>query len=202
MTLTGFKFHLPFQVDVPCSKKTVIQIGVKSSDGHTQFRVVCDDLIRGLSLCDQRGDDHIFLSEFVLCHTDAGTGIMQAFPVLSVSKFCIIAVFMGNGTMIDGFGASVADIGSFIQTVTAFPEEIRTGLVAGRAGSAFHLTEDDLAACISFSAVITVDTEVVGVKKSAFVIPVAETVSPDFLGDGSRILAEISGGLLKRKALI
>lgn len=50
VALTGFEFHLPFQVDVPCSKEAVIQIGVKSSDGHAKFRVVSDDLVGGLPL--------------------------------------------------------------------------------------------------------------------------------------------------------
>lgn len=200
--LSGFEFYLAFQVDIPGSQDTLIQISIKRPDRHSELRMVCDDLIGGLSLCDQRGDNHIFLSAFMLCHADARTGIMQAFPVFSVSKFCIIAVLMGNGTMVDGFGASVADIRSLIETVTAFPYKFSAGLVAGREGSAFYITEDDPAAYICFAVVITVDAEVVSVIKSAFVIPVAETVSPDFLGDGSRVFAEIFDDLLKREPLI
>lgn len=138
--------------------------------------------------------------ELMFCHVDTRAGIMQALPVFPVSKFGIIAVFMCDGAMINGLVTTVADVGSLIETVTAFPYKVRTGLVAGGAGSAFHLTEDELTTHICFSAVITVDTEVVGIIKSAFMIPVAEAVGSDFLGDSSGIFAEISGGLLKRKA--
>ena len=76
----------------------------------------------------------------MLCEVDARTGIMQALPVFFVSKFSIIAVFMGDGTMIDGFSTTVADIGSLIETVTTFPYKVSADLVAGRTGGAFHVT--------------------------------------------------------------
>lgn len=138
----------------------------------------------------------------MLGHADAGTGVMQAFPVFPVSKFCIVAVFMGDGAMVDGLGASVADIRSFIETVTAFPYKVGAGLVAGRTGGAFHITKHDLMAHIRLPAVIAVDAEVMGIIKSAFVTPVTEAVGSDLLGDGSRIFAEIFGDLLKREPLI
>lgn len=108
----------------------------------------------------------------MLCHTDAGTGTGKKFPVLPVGKLCIVAVFMGDGTVVYGFGASVADIRCLIETVAAFPYKVRTGLVAGRTGSALYITEDDLTAYVSLSATVTVDTEVVGVIESAFMVPV------------------------------
>ena len=40
VALTRFEFHLTFENDVPCSKETIIQISVKSPDGHSQFWVV------------------------------------------------------------------------------------------------------------------------------------------------------------------
>ena len=202
VALTGLEFHFPFEVDVPRSKEAVIQISVESPDGHTQFRMVCYDLVRRLSLRDQRGDDHILLPQFMLCHADTGAGIRKELPVLSVSEFRIIAVFVGNGAVIDGFGASITDIGCLIKAATAFPYKVRTGLVTGGAGSTFYITEDELTAYVRFLAVIAVDTEVMGIIESAFVIPVAETVGSDLLGDGSRILTEIFCDLLKRESLI
>lgn len=50
MALTRFEFYLAFEVDIPCGKEALIQIGIKSPDGHIQFGMVCDDLVRGLSL--------------------------------------------------------------------------------------------------------------------------------------------------------
>lgn len=202
VALTGFEFHFPFEVDIPCSKEAVIQISVKGPNGHTQFRVVCYDLVRGLSLRDQRGDDHILLAQFMLCHADTRTGIRKELPVLPVSEFSIITVFVCNGAVVYGFRTSITDIGSLIEAVTAFPYKVRTGLVAGGAGSTFHIAEDEFTAYVRFPAVIALDTEVMGIIESAFMIPVAEAVGPDLLGDGSRILTEIFCDLLKRETLI
>lgn len=202
VALTGFEFHFPFEVDIPCSKEAVIRISVKGPDGHTRFRMVCYDPVRGLSLRDQRGDDHILLAKFMLCHADTGTGIRKELPVLPVSGFSIITVFVCNGAVVYGFRTSITDIGSLIGAVTAFPYKVRTGLVAGGAGSTFHITEDEFTAYVRFPAVIAVDTEVMGIIESAFMVPVAEAVGPDLLGDGSRILTEIFCDLLKREPLI
>ena len=202
VALTGLELHFPLEVDIPCSKKTFIQIGIKSPDGHTQFRVVCYDLVRRLSLGDERGDDHILLPQFMLCHTDAGTGIGKELPVLSVSEPCIIAVFVGDGAMIYGFRTSVADIRCLIEAVTAFPYKVRTGLVTGRTGSALYITEDDLTAYVSLPAAVTVDTEVMGIVESAFMIPVTEPVSPDLFGDGGRVFAQVLGDLFEGKPLV
>lgn len=181
VALTGLKLHFPFEVDIPCSKETVIQISVEGPHGHTQLRVVCYDLVRGLTLRDQRRDDHILLSQFMFRHTDTGAGIRKEFSVLSVSEFSIIAVFVGNGAMIYSFRTSITDIGRLIKTVTAFPYKVRTGLVAGRTGSTFHITEDEFTAHVRFPAMITVDTEVMGIIESAFMVPVADPVGPVLL---------------------
>ena len=136
---------------------------------------------RGLTLGDERGDDHILLPQFMLCHTDAGAGIRKEFPVLPVSEFSIIAVFVGDGAVVYGFWTSITDIGCFIEAVTAFLGKIGTGLVTGRTGSTFHITEDDLTAYVSLPAAVTVDTEVMGIVESALMIPVTEPVGPDLL---------------------
>ena len=83
---------------------------------------------------------------------------------------------MGDGAVVYGFGASVADIRRLIKAAAAFPYKVRTGLVAGRAGSTFHITEDELTAHVRFPAMVTVDTEVMGIIESAFMVPVAEPV--------------------------
>lgn len=49
---------------------------------------------------------------------------------------------------------------------------------------------------------IVVDTEVMGIIKSAFMLPVTKAMEFDLLGDGSRVFAEILGDLLKREILI
>lgn len=74
MYLTWFKRDLALETDIPCSENAIIQIRIESPDGYIQFRMVCDDLIGGLPLIDQRCDDHIFLMKFMLCHIYAGSG--------------------------------------------------------------------------------------------------------------------------------
>lgn len=96
---------------------------------------------------------------------------------------------MDDGTVVYGFGASVADIRDLIETTAAFPYKVRTGLVTGRTGSALHIAEDNLTAYIGLPAAVAVDTEVVGVIERAFMVPVTEPVSPDLFGDGGRVFA-------------
>ena len=202
MAFAGFEFHLTFQVNVPGSKKPFIQIAVKCPDRHFQLRVVCDDLIRGLPLCDQRGDDHVFLSQFMLCHVDTGAGIRNHFPVFSVGEFRVMAVFLCDRAAVNGFCAAVADIRCFIEAAAPFLLKVRTGLVAGGTGGAFHITEDDLTTHIRLPAMVTVDTEIVCIIKSAFVVPVIQAVSSYLFGNRCGIFAEEPGDLLKREPLI
>ena len=112
----------------------------------------------------------------MLSQADARAGILQALPILSVSKLSIITVFMCDCTVVDCFCAAVADIRGLIKPVTAFPAEVRAGLVTGGTGGTFDVTQDDFTAYIGFSAVIAVHTEVMCIVKRAFVVPVAEAV--------------------------
>lgn len=120
----------------------------------------------------------------VSVHADTRTGISKELPILSVSKFSIIAVFLGDGAVVYGFRASITDMRRIIEVVTAFSNKISTGLVAGGTGSTFHITEDELTAHIRFPAMIAMDTEVVGIIESTFMIPVAETIGSALFGDG------------------
>ena len=82
--------------------------------------------------------------------------------------------------MVDSFGAAIAYIRSLIQSVTLFLNEVRTGCVAGRAGSTFHATKNDLATGICLFTMIPVGAEIVGVIKSSFMIPIRKPVQSDF----------------------
>lgn len=109
---------------------------------------------------------------------------------------------MGDGAMIYGFRASITDIRSFIEAVTAFLYKVRTDLVTGRTGRALYITENDFTAYVSLPAAVTVDTEVVGVIESTLMIPVTKTVNPDFFGDGGRIFTQILSDLFEGKPLV
>ncbi len=88
--------------------------------------------------------------------------------------------------------ASVADIGSPIQTITAFRLKARTDLVALVAGTAGRITDDQLVAGVFLLAPETMDAEVVRVVKTAPIPGVDLSVATDLLRDRGRILAEIT----------
>ena len=140
--------------------------------------------------------------EFTFGHVDPGTGITEFFTIFSVCKTGVIDVLVGNGAVIDLLIAAIADIGGFVQSVTAFLFKIGACLITGRAGSTFDATENDLAAGIGLSAVITVDTEVPGIVKSALMIPVRQTMCLHFFRDGSGIFAQVFGNVLESRSFI
>ena len=127
--------------------------------------------------------------EFPFCHVDARSGIPELFTVFSVSKPGIVSILMGDSTMIHLFGTAIADIRSLVQAAAAFLFKVLTGLIVGGTGSAFDTAEDNLSAGICFLAMVSMDTEVSGIIKSAFMIPVREPVSLNLFGDSGRILA-------------
>lgn len=63
--------------------------------------------------------------------------------------------------MMDGFRTSITDIRSLIKTVTLFFDKIGAGLVTGRTGSTLNAAEYDFSAYICFSALVSVNAEVV-----------------------------------------
>jgi len=164
--------------------------------------MVCDDLVRRLALIDQRSDDLIFFVEFLPGHSDAGSGILETFPIFPVSEPGIIGVFVGNRTMIDLFTASIADVGSPVKPATAFFLKIRAGLVTGRTGSTLNAAEKDFIAGIRFLTTETLGTEVLRIKKSSFVKPIGGSSGLHFFRDRSGILTEKASNILKRGTLI
>ena len=116
MALSWFEMDLPFQIYVPCRKEALIKIGIHRTDRHIQFRVVCQDMIRRLSLFDQRRNDLIFFVKFPLGHVDPGSGIPEFFAIFPVSEPCVIRVFVGDGAVTNLLGTAVADIRSTVKS--------------------------------------------------------------------------------------
>ena len=79
---------------------------------------------------------------------------------------------MSNGAAIDFFRTAAADIRSPVKPYAALFFKVSAGLAAGRAGCAFDSAQDNFAAGISLLTVIAVNTEVLGIIESPFVIPV------------------------------
>jgi hypothetical protein len=60
VALAGFEFDLSFKVDISGTEQSHVDIGIQSSYGQIQLRMIGDDLIRRLTLGDQRRDDLIY----------------------------------------------------------------------------------------------------------------------------------------------
>ena len=198
VNLSWFEFHFTLQVNVSCGQDTHVEIGVNAAHRKLQLGMVCNDLVRRLPLLDQRTDDPVFLVKFTSGHADARTGLLKAFPIFAVSKSGIVSVFVRDGTVGNLFITAVADIGSFIESAAAFPFKVRTGLVAGRAGSALDTAKKDFPTGICLFAMIAVYTKVSGIIKGTFVIPVGQPVCFHFLRNRSGILTEEACDIFKR----
>ena len=203
MAFARAEFWLPFQVDVPGGKKSLVNVCVDGTDRQIQFRMVCDDLVGGLSLVYQVGNKPVSPEQFFFGHVNASSAAGKKFAVFTVSKAGIIDILVCNGAFVDRPVTAVTDIRGLIQTPAMFQDEILAGLVAGGTGpgGAFDAAEDDLVTDIGLTAMVSMDTEVFGIIKSAFVIPVAETVFPHFLGDSGWIFAEEAGDVFKRSTI-
>ena len=138
----------------------------------------------------------------MLCDAYSLPGRFKALLVLAISKYGIIAIFVCYVASGDGIRASIAYIWRFGQTITSFSLKIRTCLVTCRARGTFDTTYNDLSTGICLTALVSVDTEVLGVVKRAFMIPIIKPVKPDLFGYGCRILAKESGNVLERCAFI
>ena len=116
----------------------------------------------------------------MLCHVYAGSGFGETFFVFTISKDSIIAILVSNGAVVDCFCASIAHVRCLVKSIASFLNEVRTSLIAGWTSGTFDTAENDLATGIDFFAMISVDAKVMCIVKTAFVIPVAEPVQPDF----------------------
>ena len=114
MALTRFELYFAFQIYIPCCEQPLIQIGINRPDRKFQFRMICNDLVRRLSLLNKRGYDLVLFAKLTFGKIDPGSGVRKRFAIFSIREPCIVCIFMSNGTMIDLFGASIADVWSLI----------------------------------------------------------------------------------------
>ena len=75
------ELRLAFQIDVPCRKESLFDIGVDRTDRHIPFRMVRNNLIRRLPLIDQMGYQLVFFasSDLVI--------LIPLLEVLRVSRY-------------------------------------------------------------------------------------------------------------------
>ena len=80
----------------------------------------------------------------MFCHVYTGSGTGKLFTVFSISKTCIVSVFLGDGAMIYLFCAAITDIGLLIQSFALFLLKNLASLIKGGAGSEFYIAENDI----------------------------------------------------------
>ena len=159
--------------------------------------MVGEDVIRRLTLFDKGPEDEIHSVNLRPGHGDALSGGGKKFLVLALSESSIIVVLIRDMTAISWLVTAVTDKGSLFHSGTMLEDEVPAGLVTEVAVAAQIVTDDELAADICFSAAEPMDTEVVGVVERTPVPGVKGAMEFHFLGDRSRILAEVSCDILE-----
>lgn len=199
MAFAGSELDLTFQVDVPPGEKAELDVLIHCSDGEAKFGMVYEDLVGRLAGHDEWRDYLIDLMELSAGKINALSGGAESFPVFTVCKKSVIAVFMRDRTACATFVAAVADIRSPVDPVTVFFDKTFTVQVAGRTCCAFNVTEDDLITDIGPFTAITFGAEVMGIVKESFArVVFRQSVLADFFRDGGRIFAQIAGNVLER----
>ena len=61
MTLSRLELCLSFQINISGCEKSFVNVCIHRADRHIQFWMICEDLIRGLPLFNQRRNDLVFL---------------------------------------------------------------------------------------------------------------------------------------------
>ena len=142
------ELHFTFQVNVSCGQDPHVEIGVNATHRQLQFRMVRNDLVRRLSLLDQRTDDPVFLAKFLSGHADTGAGLLKAFPIFAVSKPGIVRILMSNGAMANFLWTAIANVRSPVEPQTVFFLKVFAGLVTVRTGRAFDTAHDQFLASL------------------------------------------------------
>lgn len=108
----------------------------------------------------------------MFCNRNARPGVTEQLTVSAVGESGIVGIFVGNGAVGDLPAAPIADIRSLIEAGTPLFFEVPAGLITGGAGSTLDTTDKNFVTDIEPAAGISVDTEVSGIIKRAFVISV------------------------------
>jgi hypothetical protein len=122
--------------------------------------------------------------------------------IFAISKPCIVCEYVSNGAMRDILVAAIANVGSFIQSGTAFLHKIPAGLITGRTRNTFDSAYKNLFSDIYFSTVKPVNAEVLGIVKDTFMIPIRGTPGLHFLRDGGWIFTQVFCNIFKCMILI
>jgi hypothetical protein len=95
------------------------------------------------------------------------------------------------------FRAAIADVRCFVQTAALLLCKRFTDMVAFVAGSTIRITDNDLFADIGPLTAKAFCAEIIRVVENPSGLHIIQSVKPDFFRDGSWILTEKTGYILK-----
>lgn len=202
MALPGLELDFAFQVNVPGKEKALVDVAVQGVHGNTKLGMVGNDHVGGLPLRNEWFHDPVDGMQLFLCQADAGAGVGKAFGILALCGLCVVIVFNRYLAFVAGDRTAVTNKGCFIYMAAFFTFKPVTYIVTDMAGAAVSVTQDELVTGIGLFAAKPVDTKVIGIGKTAPVPCIWGPVLPDFIRDGGRVFAEISGYLAERFPLI
>lgn len=129
--------------------------------------MVGEDHIWGLPLLDQRSYCAVESPEFLWCQVHPGTSNREELLIMSLGGFCIVIVLCMDRAFTPWFIASITDERGFLDPGAVLPFKSGTDVIASVAGAAESIAEDEFPTGVCFFAVITMDTEVIGVIKTS-----------------------------------
>lgn len=129
--------------------------------------MVGKDHIWGLPLLDQRSYRTVESPEFLWCQVHPGTGRREELLIMPLGGFGIVIVLCMDGTFMPWFITSITDERGFFDPGAVLPFEFGTDVIASVAGAAESIAEDEFPTGVCFFAVITMDTEVIGIIKTS-----------------------------------
>jgi hypothetical protein len=100
------------------------------------------------------------------------------------------------------FRAAIADIRCFVQTAALLLGKRFTDMVAFVAGSTIRVTDNDFFTDIGSLTTKAFCAEIIRVVENPSGLHVIQSVKPDFFRDGSWILTEKTGDVLKGLSLV
>ena len=145
---------------VPDKEEVLIDVVIERLHADPEFGMIRNDHVRRLSLCDQRPDNLIHVTEFLGGHINSCSCRYKTLCVVPVSRDGIVVVLGLDRASVPGSFAAVADKGSFRDTQTVLLFKARTYAVASQAGLAVDVAYLDLLAGVHLLATEAMNTEV------------------------------------------
>ena len=169
MALSWLEFCFPLQVYIACEEMSLFNIVIERLNRYTEFRMIGEDHVGGLSLLDQRSDNRINVMHFGSGFIDTRPGRGTEFFVMALGSMSIVLILGWYGAQVFLSGAAITDKGSPVQALAGFLHKPRAHDVTFMAGTAQSITEDDLLTCICLFAAESVDTKVIRIVKASLI---------------------------------